>query len=441
MLSIPYNDLLAKLPERELQDSLHEFLKPVTALLPDTRLSAVAELMLRGIVTSQSPIVTQIARGAEHADATVWPTCRRAYRFLANERFDHRTLLKGLYGIAQVAVAAQAPEYLVVAVDPVNFEKPYTHALEGVSTVMKSTPPSLTGEKRLTRGYPAITATIVNLAQPAVSYANWFSYVTEDFLSQNREIYRALRISHTLFRGRKLRFVGDAGLDDQKIFAQVGALNDEFVFRACHDRLVEVYNARLNRWEPELLFELVATVPFEFKQVIVFTHARKTRRVRTGFGWFKIRLPVTHQVLWALVAHDFEDGHDLILLTNVPLETADEVRAVYSDWRLRGRIEHGYRFDQEEGLDVEDMRVQSLERMRRLFVLVLLAAQFVFYIGRTWARASVLWLRQLGGKLGLKSDLDGPYVLLRGISAVWQTVSTLAFLANHPFPRSVSTCG
>jgi hypothetical protein len=425
MLSIPYNGLLAKLPECELQDSLHRFLEPATALLPDPRLRAVAELITQGIVTSQSPLVTQIARGADHSEETVWPTCKRAYRFLANEHFNHRTLLKGLYRIAQVAVAAQAPTYLVIAVDPVNFEKPYTTALEGVSTVMKSTPPSLTGERRLTRGYPAITATVVNLAQPAVSYANWFSYVTEDFRSQNREIYRALRISHTLFSGRKLRFVGDAGLDDQKIFAQVGALNDEFVFRACHDRQVEVYNDRLDRWEPELLFELVATVPFEFKQVIVFTHARKTRRARTGFGWLKIRLPETHQVLWVLVAHDFEDGHDLILLTNVPLQTADEVRAVYSDWRLRGRVEHGYRFDQEEGLDVEDLRVQSLERMRRLFILVLLAAQFVFYVGRTWTRASVLWLRQLGGKLGLKSDLDGPYVLLRGISAVWQTAATL----------------
>ena len=32
-------------------------------------------------------------------------------------------------------------------------------------------------------------------------------------------------------------------------------------------------------------------------------------------------------------------------------------------------------------------------------------------------------------------DLDGPYVLLRGISAVWQTVATLTFAAQHPFPR------
>lgn len=46
--------------------------------------------------------------------------------------------------------------------------------------------------------------------------------------------------------------------------------------------------------------------------------------------------------------------------------------------RLRGRIDHGYRFDQEQGLAVEDMRVQTVDRMRRIFALVLLAAQFVF---------------------------------------------------------------
>jgi hypothetical protein len=55
---------------------------------------------------------------------------------------SHRTLLKGLYAIAQQQVAAQAPACLVVAIDPVNFEKPYTEKLEGVSTVQKSTPPA-----------------------------------------------------------------------------------------------------------------------------------------------------------------------------------------------------------------------------------------------------------------------------------------------------------
>ena len=47
---------------------------------------------------------------------------------------------------------------------------------------MKSTPPPPKGQrKRLTPGYPAITATVVNLPEPVITYANWFSYETADF--------------------------------------------------------------------------------------------------------------------------------------------------------------------------------------------------------------------------------------------------------------------
>jgi len=108
---------------------------------------------------------------------------------------------------------------------------------------------------------------------------------------------------------------------------------------------------------------------------------------------------------------------------------------LYSDWRLRGRIEQGYRFAQEQGLDIEDLRVQTLERMRRLFALVLLAAQFVFHLMKRWPAKAVLWLRKLGGKLGLPTDRDGPYIVLRGLGAVWQTVATLSWTAIQPFPH------
>ncbi len=438
--TITQTEALANLPISELNQSIHEFLKPFSELLPDVRLRVVAELMVRGLVTSQSPVVTQIARGVSHNDETIWPTCQRAYRFLWNSRFSSRTLVKGLYRVAQHAVTAQQPAYLVIALDPVNFEKPYTTTLEGISRVMKDTPPCRRHPKRITPGYPAITATIVNVEQPATTYAHWFSYETPDFVSQNREIEKALRVSRTLFPKAKLRFVGDAGLDDRKIFAQVERIRGEFVIRACHDREIEVYNARLKRWEPEKLFDLVATAPVEFEQVVIFTHARQQRRARIGFGWFQIRILDTQQILWVLVAHHFDEDRDLILLTNVPLENRRVVRQVYQDWRLRGKIEHGYRFEQEDGLDVEDLRVETLERMRRLFVLVLLAAQFVCYIGRTWSHSTVTWLRELGGKLGLKSDRNGLYVLLRGISAVWQTVSTIQFALAHPFPMENSRC-
>jgi hypothetical protein len=366
---------------------------------------------------------------------------KRVYRFLWNERFNHRDLLKGLYGIAQRTVAQHAPDHLVVALDPVNFEKPYTKELEGVCTVMKSTPPGPWGQKRLTSGYPAMTATVVNLPEPMVTYANWFSYVTDEFVSENREIYRAIRITQALFPDAKLRFVGDAGLDDQKIFHWVDLVRAQFTIRSCYNRKIEVYNERLDRWEEELLHDLTTTVSLSLKLQVAFTHARKMRVVDMGLGWLYIRLPETQQELWVIVAHDPDRDHDLVLITNVPVRNAHDAQIVYTQWRYRPQIEHTYRFDQEDGLDIEDVRVQTLERMRRIFVLVLLAALFVYHISHSWPRRAVLWLRRLGGKLGFPSDRDGPYVLLAGIRAVCITVATLAFAAKHPFPRGAQTYG
>lgn len=82
-------------------------------------------------------------------EADCWAAPKRVYRLLSNKRFNHLRVYKGLYRIAQATVTREQPNYLVVALDPVNFEKPYTQALEGLSTVYKSTPSNLEGKKLL----------------------------------------------------------------------------------------------------------------------------------------------------------------------------------------------------------------------------------------------------------------------------------------------------
>ncbi len=145
--------------------------------------------------------------------------------------------------------------------------------------------------------------------------------------------------------------------------------------------------------------------------------------------------------MWALGVHHPEEQRDLVLLTNVPIATPAEVRLVYDQWRHRPHIEHTYRFQQEASLDVEDMRVHSLEAMRRLFVLVLLTALFVYQIAHHWPEPAISWLRSLGGELGLKTDLDGLYVLLAGIGAVFATAASLTFALHHPFPFLIVRSG
>ena len=348
---------------------------------------------------------------------------------MKNERFSHTDMAAGLATITQANVGRDELDYLVVAIDPVNLEKPYTKELEGVSTVYKSTPPDIHGKARLTSGYPCLTATVVNSRIPATTYAHWFSY-ERDFLSENVEIQKAIDATNELFPDQRLRYVLDAGFDDRKWFASLA--DQEFCVRASHlERHVEVYNQRLDRWEPEAMGDLVAVVPF--------THARKTRVASMQFGWFLIRLPDTYQQLWVLVAYEEQLDRTLVLLTNVPLHSIQDVRSVYDDWRLRSRIEHGYRFDQEQGLDVEDMRVHKLEPMQRLFLLVLAAVQFVFFLIDTWPAPAVQWMRSLGGKLHLKNDLDGPYLVLRGLSSLLKTIATLSHVVRHPFPHHLFT--
>ncbi|MCA1599724.1 MAG: transposase, partial [Chloroflexi bacterium] len=388
MESVLIHDLLDKLPVPELEHSLTAFLTPLLHLLPDRRLQRVVPLAVRGILAGETPVITAMAQSVARTDCAPWPAAKRIYRLLKNPRVPPRVLTTGLYHLARATVAREQPDYLVVALDPVNFEKPYTHALPGVSTVRKSTPPTLDGKARLTRGYPAITATVVNTRVPATTYANWFSY-TVDFRSENWELKRALRITRAVFPHHRLRFVGDSGLDDQKLFAWIEAVDGEFVIRAKHlERIVEVANPRLQRWEAEQLQDLVDTVPFATKWEVAFQHAGKTRQATVKVGWLHLRLPATQQALWAVVAEEYDREDQavrtLVLLTNVAVTSERAARAVYEDWRLRGRIEHGYRFTQEQGLDVEDMRVQTLARMRRLFALVLVAAQFVFQVMETW---------------------------------------------------------
>jgi len=120
----------------------------MTELLPEERLRRVVPLAVRGILAQETPALPP------------WPKVSPVRRWIAgqlrnasidlsrNKRIHHHQLLKGCTRLRVGQVAQEQPDYVVVALDPVNFEKPYTKKLEGVSTVHKSTPPNLEGEAR-----------------------------------------------------------------------------------------------------------------------------------------------------------------------------------------------------------------------------------------------------------------------------------------------------
>jgi hypothetical protein len=113
-----------------------------------------------------------------------------------------------MVGITQRTAGRYSRRYLVVAIDPANFEKPETVDLEGVSTVVRSTAPGDGRVKRLTPGYPALAVTIINLPEPVITYANCFP--TRPLIS-SAVIHRGHRgIENRLHWVRDVNFTEDA---------------------------------------------------------------------------------------------------------------------------------------------------------------------------------------------------------------------------------------
>ena len=92
---------LAKVPIREVNDTVAAHIVLLVQPLPDKRLGAVVECTLLGILGSQTPVITEMAGANSKAKGETWPVAKRIYRFLHNPRVQTESLYQGLYEIRQ----------------------------------------------------------------------------------------------------------------------------------------------------------------------------------------------------------------------------------------------------------------------------------------------------------------------------------------------------
>jgi hypothetical protein len=130
-MNIALESILAKLPIMEIETTIQSHTEPLMAMLPDRRMKKVLESMLLGILGGQTPVITGMARQNGKAEGETWAVAKSIYRLLGNKHLGTKVIYQGLYQVGQKVVEHENPDYLVVAVDPVNFEKPYTKTREG----------------------------------------------------------------------------------------------------------------------------------------------------------------------------------------------------------------------------------------------------------------------------------------------------------------------
>ncbi|WP_233493245.1 MULTISPECIES: IS4 family transposase [unclassified Meiothermus] len=100
-------------------------------------------------------------------------------------------------------------------------------------------------------------------------------------------------------------------------------------------------------------------------------------------------------------------------MTSLPVRGPEEALRVVEIYRRRWEIEGFIRL-LKVGLGLEGFLVCGLVRIRKVVAVVLGLAMFVWELQGAEGSFKA-FLLELGGKLGLAGERDGPYLLLRGL--------------------------
>ena len=96
--------------------------------------------------------------------------------------------------------------------------------------------------------------------------------------------------------------------------------------RAKHNRRLQVYNARLDRWEDEYLWALRDSMAGQVCCKTYFQHAGCTRIGRTTLDWIQARFTPDGPIYWAVIIDTDLFTTALVLWTNRPVAQAEQAQ-------------------------------------------------------------------------------------------------------------------
>ena len=72
MMNISLTEIFAKMPVEELEQTMNEFLAPVTDLLPEKRLRRVVPDAVRGILAQETPVIAALAQSTPRQEMSCY---------------------------------------------------------------------------------------------------------------------------------------------------------------------------------------------------------------------------------------------------------------------------------------------------------------------------------------------------------------------------------
>ena len=305
--------------------------------------------MVYGILKSKSIVLNEIAHSLNE-DTTLKKVNERLYKNLmripdVNER----------HNMIKIGLSYMREKEKVFLIDDTDVMKPYGKAFEGVAKVRDASYP---GEStKYDHGYKVTTITGLtsHRKQPVPFYDHVHSPFELDYLSVNNITNIGVRRICEHLKPYEGMFVGDRGYDDIKFMKMIHDLNQYF--------LVRMHN---NRW---LIFEKGKVKAFDKaktvkgKVIVPITVYAKERFIKATS--FKCKLREYKEYVWVVISYMDNNPDPLILITNKPLITKDDITQMVYRYSSRWRIEEYFRFKKTE-LGFENFRVKMLDSINNL---------------------------------------------------------------------------
>lgn len=390
-----------------LSTSVNDFLKVVSKnlSLPDKKFLRDA---LIGLIRAGQPVVCRMARQLPDGNTSFLSRLDRLEAHLAADSDFDNEVKEALAVVWLPLIADDTPLIL----DLSDLAKPLAKQMDYLATVRDGS----TGE--LVNGYWLVEIyASVGHKNPVPVLLEPFSHEEPCSAGQNPVVLKAVdKIFKTT--GNRGVLVADRGFDCGVMFDHWLDGKHRFVVRLVGKRnllrfIEPADKSKHGQWIPVRASQLAEQVPTSHRfSRVVKCRGRAILRI-TQIGWVKVRLPGREEPLTMVVSRIAGEDTPMMLLTNLPVENADDARRVIRYYVRRWECEEATRFLKSQ-VRIEKVRTF---RWRAITRLVLLAVVVMVYLASITERNIDLAERLIRFSQPLPNQPDFlPYRLLTGMT-------------------------
>ncbi len=313
--------------------------------------------MVFGLAKGKSVVLSDIARTLEEPIDTLQTVKRLSNRL--DEFHETSELLENYEEMIKPFL--QEDDNLIL-VDNSEIVKPAASKMEALCKVRDGS----TG--KIEDGYWTTNMIAVGpkTKHPISVYSHLYSSAEEGFLSENEETYKGLDYVNRLVGDKQATFVMDRGYDNIETMKKILKQENNFIIRLKKNRNLLYQNKKLS----------VHDLAIRRKGKINFRSEIKGTVYDLKVSHLTVEIPSLKGKKFAMVVVYGYGKEPMVLLTNKRIQKKAEVLSVLKAYIIRWRIEEMFRVQKQE-FDLENIRVRTLQSLKRMFLLVSMMITFM----------------------------------------------------------------